>query len=183
MRNTPARRAVAALCLALLSGAAAHAHVVLETPEAKTGAGYKAVFRVPHGCDGSATVEIKIELPEGVIAVKPMPKPGWTIEIAKGPYARTYAFYHGMKLSEGVRQVTWRGGPLPDAYYDEFVLNTFIAGELKPDTKLVFPVTQRCEKGELHWSEVPKEGEDAHALEHPAPQLLLQADPHAHHHH
>lgn len=177
------KQALAALALLLAGASAASAHVTLEKPEAKVGGGYKAVFKVPHGCEGSATVEITIDMPEGVIAVKPMPKPGWTIELAKGPYARSYAFYHGKKLSEGVRQVIWRGGKLPDDYYDEFVLSTFIAGELTPGAKLVFPVTQRCETGEIRWSEVAREGEDAHALKFPAPQLVLTAASGEHHHH
>ena len=184
MRTSLNTGAVAALTLMLLGAGTAHAHVSLERPEAKIGGGYKAVFKVPHGCEGSATVEVSVDIPEGVIAVKPMPKAGWTIETAKGPYAREYAFYHGMKFSKGVRKVTWRGGPLPDEYYDEFVLSTYIAGELQPGTKLTFPVSQRCEKGEMHWNEVAKDGEDAHALARPAPQLMLVAgtNGHAHHH-
>jgi periplasmic copper chaperone A len=118
-----------------------------------------------------------------VIAVKPMPKPGWSIELTKGPYARSYAFYHGNKFSEGVRQVTWRGGPLPDEYFDEFVLSTFIAAELQPGTKLTFPVSQRCQTGEILWHQVAKEGEDPHALDFPAPRLMLVAGSNEHAHH
>src|SRR5689334_13501041 len=84
----------AALLIPALT-AAASAHIVLETPQAKLGTSYKAVFKVPHGCEGSATTEVRIDIPEGVIAVKPMPKPGWSIALAKGDYARSYAFYHG----------------------------------------------------------------------------------------
>lgn len=185
MSKRLATSALTALLFTLTGAAIANAHVSLEVPEAKTGAGYKAVLKVPHGCEGSATVEVKVDIPEGVIAVKPMLKPGWTIEMSKGPYAREYAFYHGMKFSKGVRQITWRGGPLPDEYYDEFVLSSFIAGELQPGTKLAFPVSQVCEKGELHWNQVAKEGEDPHALDFPAPQLMLVAgkDAHGHSHH
>ncbi len=35
--------------------APASAHVLLEGKQAAVGAGYKAVFVVPHGCKGSAT--------------------------------------------------------------------------------------------------------------------------------
>jgi periplasmic copper chaperone A len=175
MSSKLANGATAACALTLASMAGASAHVTLETPEAKVGAGYRAVFKLPHGCEGSATTQVRIDIPEGVIAVKPMPKPGWTIELVRKPYAQTYAFYHGAKLSEGVRQVTWRGGPLPDEYFDEFVLSTYIARELDPGTRLVFPVTQTCERGELAWNELPAPGQDAHALKLPAPQLRLVA--------
>lgn len=166
-------------CAALLIPAltaAASAHIVLETPQAKLGTSYKAVFKVPHGCEGSATTEVRIDIPEGVIAVKPMPKPGWSIALAKGDYARSYAFYHGESLSAGVRQVTWSGGPLPDDYFDEFVLSTFIAREAEPGRAIYFPVTQRCEKGEQKWREIPAAGQSPHALKFPAPQLTLVAD-------
>ena len=73
----------AAAALTLAASGAAEAHVVLEKTETKVGAGYKAVFKVPHGCEGSATTEVRIDIPEGVIAVKPMPKAGWTIALEK----------------------------------------------------------------------------------------------------
>ena len=55
----------------------AFAHVTLETREASIGAPYKAVLRVAHGCEGTAYHALRVRIPEGVIAVKPMPKPGW----------------------------------------------------------------------------------------------------------
>jgi hypothetical protein len=174
MKKRSIERAVAALVFALVGAAAASAHVSLEKSEAKVGGGYKAVFKVPHGCEGAATTEVRIDIPEGVIAVKPMPKPGWTIALARKRYAQSYAFYHGAKLSEGVRQVTWRGGPLPDEYFDEFVLSTFIARELA-EGPIYFPVTQACESGEIAWSEIPAAGQDPHDLEHRAPRLMLVA--------
>jgi uncharacterized protein YcnI/copper(I)-binding protein len=176
--------ATVACCLAV-GATAARAHVTLEGKEAKLGAGYKAVFSLPHGCEGSPTTEVTIDIPEGVIAVKPMPKPGWKLSLTKGAYARSYAFYHGETKSEGVKQVTWSGGELPDEYFDQFVLSTFVAGELAPGSRLAFPVTQKCAKGELRWHEVAAAGQDAHSLEHPAPLLLLVAgegDDHHHHH-
>jgi periplasmic copper chaperone A len=169
-------RAFSTALLLALPGATASAHIVLETPQAKLGGSYKAVFKVPHGCEGSPTVEVRIDIPEGVIAVKPMPKPGWTIALTKGSYARSYALYYGEYLGEGVRQVTWTGGPLPDDYFDEFVLSTFIAGEAEPGRVIYFPVSQRCEAGEQHWSEIPEAGQSPHALKFPAPQLTLVAD-------
>ena len=52
------------------------AHVTLATGEARANTYYKAVFQVPHGCDGAATQTVRIQIPEGVIGVKPMPKAG-----------------------------------------------------------------------------------------------------------
>ena len=173
--------AAALICLAGSCGVAS-AHVSLEAKQAKVGAGYKAVLGVPHGCQGSPTTEVIVDIPEGVIGVKPMPKPGWTLSLSKGPYARSYAFHHGETKSVGVKQVTWSGGSLADEYFDQFVLSTFIAGELQPGAKLYFAVTQKCASGEQHWSEVPAEGQDAHSLKHPAPQLMLVAGEETHDH-
>src|SRR5258707_15410868 len=88
------------------------AHVSLETKQATIGSSYKAVFMVPHGCAGSATVKIRVQIPEGVIAAKPMPKAGWNVEAIGGKYSSGYD-YHGSKLAEGVKEVVWSGGKLP----------------------------------------------------------------------
>ncbi|WP_295559357.1 DUF1775 domain-containing protein [uncultured Hyphomicrobium sp.] len=169
----------------LVAGAPAHAHVGLEKAETERGKSYKAVFKIPHGCDGSPTHTVRVEIPEGFIGVKPMPKAGWTIKTARGPYAQSYGFYHG-PLSEGVKQIEWSGGELSDDYYDEFVASGFIAREIT-DKALYFKVVQVCAKGELAWSEVPADGVDAHDLKAPAAVLKIAAgsgdgDGHAHGH-
>ncbi len=161
----------AAMSLAAVS---AFAHVTLETREARAGTTYKAVLRVSHGCDGAATVKLRAQIPDGVIAVKPMPKAGWTIETARAAYDRSYPHFHGRQLSEGVREIVWSGGKLPDDHYDEFAFSGYLAREMKPG-RIYFPVIQECEKGEWRWSEIPAAGQDAHALKAPAPALVILA--------
>jgi periplasmic copper chaperone A len=163
---------IAAALLAASSGCAL-AHVSLETKEAPIAAGYKAVFRVPHGCKGAATVKLRVQIPEGVIAVKPMPKPGWSLETVKGKYDKAYPYYHEVTLSEGVREVAWSGGRLPDEYYDEFVLQAYLSTDLKPDTTLYFPVVQECETGVERWIEIPEGGKTSADYEKPAPGVKL----------
>lgn len=160
----------AAAALILAAGAAS-AHVTLETGQATAGSSYKAVFRVPHGCDGSATVKITVRIPEGMIAVKPMPHAGWTVETVKGKYAKAYDYY-GSKLDEGVTEVTWSGGNLPDAYYDEFVLRGMLAADL-PAGMIYFPTVQECEQGVDRWVEIPEAGKSAEDYETPAPGLKV----------
>jgi uncharacterized protein YcnI len=159
--------------LLVLGAGSAFAHITLETTEAKAGSAYKAIFRVPHGCEGSATVKITVKIPEGMIAVKPMPHAGWTIDIVKGKYAKAYDYY-GSKLEEGVTQVTWSGGNLPDDYYDEFVLRGQLAADL-PASMLYFPVVQECEKGTDRWIEIPPAGASADDVEMPAPGVKITA--------
>ena len=101
---------IAAVCLL---SAPAEAHVTLEQSSARADTTYKAVLRIPHGCDGAATTAVRVLIPEGLIAVKPMPKAGWTLTTRRGPYAKDYAYF-GKPMSEGVVEITWSGGQLAD---------------------------------------------------------------------
>ena len=162
----------------VLAASPACAHVGLETKQATIGASYKAVFTVPHGCAGSPTVKIRVQIPEGVIAAKPMPKAGWNVEAISGKYAGEYD-YHGSKLSEGVKEVVWSGGKLPDHYYEEFVVSTYLSTSLKPNTTLYFPVVQECEQGVSRWIDIPKGESESHGSgsKTPAPGVKLMPKP------
>jgi uncharacterized protein YcnI len=156
-----------------LSGASAH--VTLERQEAAVGSSYKAILRVPHGCKGSPTTAIRVRLPAGIIGVKPMPRPGWKLDIVLGKYARPYTL-RGAAVTEGVTEIAWSGGKLPDAHYDEFVFVATIAQELAAGETVYFPVVQECEKGVHRWIEIPSgkqsQGHGDGSLE-PAPALRL----------
>lgn len=175
-----ARHSFPVIALAIFLASPASAHVSLENRQASVGAPYKAVFAVPHGCAGSATIKIRVQIPEGVIAVKPMPKAGWNVEAVKGKYAASYE-YHGKKFSEGVKEVVWSGGKLPDDNYDEFVISTFLATGLKPNTTLYFPVVQECEQGISRWIDIPEGTGHSHSHSHdgksPAPGVKLMPKP------
>ena len=161
---------------ALLFATPAYAHVTLEGRQAPIGTWYKAVFAVPHGCAGSATTKIRVQIPDGVIDVKPMPKPGWNVEVVKGKYAAPYDF-HGGKISEGAKEVVWSGGKLADDNYDEFVISTYLTATLKPDTVLYFPTVQECEQGINRWIDIPADAEHTHDTKSPAPGVKLIAKP------
>jgi len=156
-----------------LGATTAFAHITLETSEGHVGGSYKAVFRVGHGCEGKPTNLVKLQIPEGVISAKPMPKPGWTIERTKGPYAKSYAYFDS-QVSEGVKEITWKGGSLADEDYDEFVVRFFLTTDLPVGKMLYFPVVQECPDGAAErWIEIPPEGKTADDLEYPAPGLML----------
>jgi len=167
-----------AAAIACACATSAFAHITLEKPEAAPKSSYKAVFRLPHGCDGSATTAVKITIPEGIIAAKPMPKAGWTLSITKGAYAKSYKLY-GENVSEGAKEITWSGGKLPDDQYDEFTVQMNVTEAFAAGSTAYFPVTQTCEKGEIKWADIPKTGEASH--DHaghggePAPSLKIIA--------
>jgi uncharacterized protein YcnI len=172
MLRRTAPYALGALLLSALI-APAGAHVILEQKQAPVGAPYKAVFRVPHGCGDSATVRLSVHIPDGVVAVKPMAKPGWKIDITRGPYEKSYATTHGARMTEGVKDVVWSGGRLPNELFDDFVLSTFIASDLTPGETLYFPAVQECEKGIHRWIEIPSANRPGEPLNEPAPGLTL----------
>lgn len=171
-RRGGVRGLAAAILVSGLCGFAprASAHVTLSQGQAPIGTSYKAVLQVPHGCDGSATTAIRVRVPEGVLDVKPMPKPGWTINLVRGKYAKPYNLYR----AEVVTEIDWSGGRLPDEYYDEFVFQSFLSGDLKSGQTLYFPVVQECEKGIHRWIEIPSPGVD---YPEPAPGLKLLPKP------
>jgi uncharacterized protein YcnI/copper(I)-binding protein len=161
-----------ATALALIMPGGARAHVSLERQEAGIGASYKAILRVPHGCEGAATLRVRVRIPEGFIAVKPMPKAGWTVETTKGPYAEAHPYYHGAMLTEGVREIVWQGR-LADEHFDEFVFVGVMAKTLKEHTRLYFPTVQECERGQQAWVEIPAAGQSSRDLKYPAPSVRL----------
>ncbi|WP_420408014.1 YcnI family protein [Hoeflea sp.] len=160
-------RAAIAVVLASTMSTSVSAHATLEVREAALGATYKAVLRVPHGCEGEATHTVRVQIPEGFFAVKPMPKAGWTLETVTGPYENTYV-NHGTELTEGVKEIIWSGGDLKDEWYDEFVFRGTFADTLEPST-FYFPAIQECANGEAAWIDTS----GAEGVAHPAPKLEL----------
>lgn len=136
----------------LVAALPASAHVTLETPDAKPGAYYKAVLKVGHGCSGSPTTALSVDVPDGLVTAKPQPKPGWTLDIVSGAYGQGYQM-HGKSVTEGTRRITWSGGSLPEGQYDEFVFVAYLPTELAGQA-IPVPVVQTCQSGEHRWVEV-----------------------------
>lgn len=157
----------------VIGSTAAFAHITLEGREAPVGSTYKAIFRVPHGCEGKPTVSIRIQMPEGFYGVKPQPKAGWKLEKIKGTYAKPYT-NEGTTMTEGVKEIVWSGGNLGDDEYDEFVLRGTISADLKPGEMLYFPVVQECAEGmKDRWIEIPTGSQKSSDLKTPAPAVKL----------
>jgi uncharacterized protein YcnI len=162
---------VIAALLAL--AASAQAHVTLEQPEAEAGKTYKAVLRFGHGCDGSATKQIVVALPDGYRGAKPVPKAGWTLTTVRKPLAKPYES-HGKTITDELAEVRWTANTeadvLQDAWYDEFTVRGTLNAE---PGDLWFKVRQTCVKGEWNWAEIPVAGQPAPAA--PAVRLKVTA--------
>lgn len=171
-----------AFCLALLcaSSMPAFAHVTANPNAGKAGQYFETKFRVSHGCEGSDTVSISIKLPPGFVTLKPQHKEGWQVDVKKSKLDKPVPAGHGKMATEQFEEITWRGGKLPDAEYDEFGLLIKL-----PEGAgiLWFPVKQVCEKGEANWQNVPANLDLWHKADHPAPYIKVEsADKPAHQH-
>jgi periplasmic copper chaperone A len=155
------------------SSVPASAHATFDRAEASQNSTWRGALRVPHGCNGQPTNVVRITIPEGVINVKPMPKAGWQLQTVSGPYARSYTL-SSKPITEGVREVVWSGGNLDDGHYDEFVVTARMTDSLPPGP-VFFPSVQECATAKASWTEIPKPGQDAHALKSPAPAVMIVA--------
>src|SRR5215472_7372709 len=101
-----------ALGFAIVLSGSASAHVSVMPAQAVAGSRTVATFRVGHGCSGSATTALKIEIPASIISVRPEHKAGWTVSIAHEKLAAPQKGEMGETVTERTSAVTWTGGPL-----------------------------------------------------------------------
>jgi uncharacterized protein YcnI len=150
--------------------AAAAAHVTANPSEAATGYGYTE-FRVPHGCDGAATTSVTVQIPAGITSVKPEAVAGWKVSTKEGTLPEPVDVF-GESVTEGVTEISWTGGPLPDSQLQNFGVSFFASESLAGETAW-FRVVQQCSEGVHRWVEIPIEGEEE--PEEPAPGIAILA--------
>lgn len=127
----------------------AFAHIHTDPPAVEAGKAATVGFVVEHGCAGSATTGIDIQLPQGSKDASGVDAGGFTSSVKDDV-------------------VSFKGGPL-----DPDTAQTFQVRFTPPATGGDVPVKliQTCEQGELSWIEVAKDGEPE--PEHPAPMLKI----------
>ncbi len=160
-----------AFALPMAFASQATAHATFAEAEVVQGETARLTLRVPHGCGEEATLRVRIQIPEGLIAAQPMVKAGWELETVTGAYENSYDYY-GNTLTEGVREIIW-SGELPEAYYDEFVFRARVTDRVPAGEMLYIPAVQECANGAERWIEIPAEGQDSHELEGPAPGVMV----------
>jgi uncharacterized protein YcnI len=161
------------LLLAVAVPLSASAHVGV-TPDSTAAGSYTVLtFAVPHGCDGSATTAIAIDIPEEIPSVTPTVNPNWDVTKVMTPLATPATNSHGDAVTERVGQVVYTAKTaLADGYRDTFALSLQLPVDAA-GTTLDFPVLQTCEAGSTNWNEVPAEGADEDSVEHPAPAVTV----------
>jgi|GEM_PF-379038 len=133
------------------------AHIVLSQPSFEAGQNYAAFFKVEHGCDGSPTVALRVQIPDGVSILQMPEKTGWKVETQRS--------------KEALTEITWHGR-LEAKASDQFGLLLKLPAKTGP---LYFPTVQECEKGETRWTDIPAAGQAWRDVPHPAPVLQVTA--------
>ena len=159
------------------------AHIALAEPTAMAGSYYKATLRVGHGCNGSPTRGLVVQIPAGFQSAKPQPKIGWTLTTHTAQLAKPYSS-HGKTVTEDVVTLRWmakdKETALPDDQFDEFAFMGRVPDSVGP---LWIKVLQLCESGQNDWSEMPAHGTSTKGLKSPAALLEVQPAPtHEHRH-
>ncbi|MFS0868000.1 DUF1775 domain-containing protein [Microbacterium sp. 179-B 1A2 NHS] len=149
-----------ALALAVPMAASAHVHATADG--ATAGSTSRVEFSFSHGCDGSPTTALVVDLPDTVETATPVVDGVWTVE-------RELAD-NGLPTSVTYTAVT----PIEDGLAASVAMDVVFGSEAA-DTEVAFPVTQECASGETAWVEVPEEGQDPHELEAPAPTVAVAA--------
>ncbi len=128
-------------CVAALSVAGilpACAHVSFANRQVPLAPTIDATLRIPHGCNGSPTVRLRMRIPAAVTAIRPAAKDGWTI--AQSGQGTT-------------RDIAW-SGRLPDKQRGEFHFVMDLESSVQPGQVIHFPVVQECETGISRWIDV-----------------------------
>jgi periplasmic copper chaperone A len=175
VRRTLARLGAAAGAAGLLTlglAAPASAHVTITPSDTAAGAFSVLTFQVGHGCEGSPTTRITIQVPEEILSVTPTRNALWEVDKTVEQLDEPLTDAHGNEVTERVSEVTYTTDtPLPEGYRDAFELSLQLPET--PGETLTFPVVQTCEKGENPWTEVPAEGQDPEQLDFPAPTVTI----------
>lgn len=171
-RSLSAAAVASGLLVLTATGASAHVSV---TPTVTMAGAYSVLtFAVPHGCDGSPTTKIAIQVPDDFATVTPGVNPNWTVEKVMAKLDKPVADGHGGQYTERVSEVVYTAKtPLADGYRDTLDVQVKL-----PDAvgkTLTFPIVQTCAKGETAWVQVPTADQKEDDLESPAPAVTITA--------
>lgn len=174
-RSVAWRSAVGAATVAgvtLLGAGAASAHVSPDKTEVPAGGYTDVQLLVPHGCDGSPTNTVEVQVPEALTTASPYVVAGWTAETTKEALPEPIDDGHGGQLTERDALITWTAEP-GNALLDGQRLNFGIGFQAPEEVgeMLYFKTIQTCDEGTGDWiTEWDGEGEEP---EKPAPAVMV----------
>ncbi len=154
--------------------AAASAHVEI-TPDSTAAGSYSLLtFGVGHGCNGSPTTKVTINLPQEVNDATPTVNPNWTISKTTEQLATPQKLSNGSSVTERTSQVIYTAKTPLDAHQRDALVLSLQLPETAGKT-LYFPTLQNCETGETNWADVATAGQDPESLKAPAPMIAVTA--------
>ncbi|OJX65512.1 MAG: hypothetical protein BGO95_10645 [Micrococcales bacterium 73-13] len=166
---------VGAVALTLGGALAASAHVGLSGSSDEAGASSLLTFSFSHGCDGSPTTGLTIQIPEGINSVTPQIDALWDVEKVTEQLQTPIQDAHGNEITERVAQVVYTAKtPFADGYRGEATLSLTLP-EDAAGSSLAFPTIQSCEVGENAWVQIAEEGQTHDDLDSPAPTFAVVA--------
>ena len=142
----------------------ASAHVSFAPRQIPLGPTIEASLRIPHGCNGSPTLRLRMRIPAQISAIRPVAKEGWSVS----------------QSGQGAtREIAW-SGRLPDKQRGEFRVVMDLDASVKPGQVIFFPVVQECENGVARWIDMSgkpsadaSETEEADETTSPAPSIRI----------
>ncbi|MFH8250905.1 DUF1775 domain-containing protein [Microbacterium sp. B2969] len=165
--RTPRRRTALAFvgvaagaALALAAPLAASAHVHVDPATAPAGASQTLTFSFSHGCDGSPTTALVIDIPDGVATTTPVVQGGWTIQRELG-------------ADEQPTRVTFTSDAPVESGLQASVALVVAFSKDAANSTAAFPVTQECVDGSTAWTQIAAAGEDPESLDAPAPTVAV----------
>jgi periplasmic copper chaperone A len=163
------------VALAVAFAATAAAHVSIQEDEVAAGSSTIVTFAFSHGCEGSPTTQVRIQMPESIPTVAPTINANWDVEKVTETLDAPIEGAHGEQITERVSEVIYTArAPVEDGFRDTFELSMTFPEDAVGQT-IYFPVIQTCETGESPWIEIPAEGQDPEELESLAPGVEVVA--------
>ena len=146
--------------LALAAPIAAQAHVGLTPTSTAAGSTSVLTFSFTHGCDGSPTTQMTIDIPENVSVAYPTLNPNWTVETVSVGLDEPSVDASGNTVSQRTGQIVYTAkSPIPDGVRDTLELQVRLPEDAAGEN-LTLPVLQTCEQGDNNWNEVTEDGEE-----------------------
>jgi uncharacterized protein YcnI len=166
--------------LTLLASHALQAHVSVDTANgpAIAGKSYLVTLNLPHGCSGSDTYKIEVEIPSGFKLSRPVDSEFGAATITKETLAVPFVM-HGKNYEEDVTKITWEKPESEIKASDTHLYRVSFRSTL-PDTPFAtayLKTTQTCKMPDgstekLEW--VGTGGHDDHsATLSPAPAMFI----------
>lgn len=168
------RWTVVATVAACVLAPAALAHVSVNPGVAEADSFARFAVRVPNEQPDAATVEVSMQIPEGVAFLSFQPLPGWERTVETEPVAETTTEEAAAGEESAheepearIASVTWSGGRIEPGEFQEFGISMKLPAT--PGEALVFPTTQTYSTGEVvRWI-------GAADADEPAPRVSLVA--------